>query len=134
MNKFIISGMIVICVVVGIVFIKAKRVNNDHEPLLTPLSSIKPRSTPLVKKILPSDESMSKKKIVPAVLPTKENQKTSYKIMNAVGQTVYSTTLSGNTGSNKVDVNLTNLSTGLYFYTVKVGNNEAVTKKFAVSK
>ena len=55
-------------------------------------------------------------------------------VMNAVGQTVYSTTLSGNTGSNKVDVNLTNLSTGLYFYTVKVGNNEAVTKKFAVSK
>ncbi len=55
-------------------------------------------------------------------------------ILNAVGQTVYSTSVSGNIGSNKVQLNLNNLSSGLYFYQVKVGNSKAITKKFAVEK
>ncbi len=55
-------------------------------------------------------------------------------VMNSVGQTVYSTTLAGNAGSNKIDVNLNNLSAGLYFYQVRVGNSKAITKKFTVSK
>jgi len=64
----------------------------------------------------------------------KENAKMDINILNAVGQTVYSTSVSGNIGSNKVEVNLNNLSAGLYFYQVKVGNGKAITKKFAVEK
>lgn len=63
-----------------------------------------------------------------------ENNKMEVVIMNNVGQTVYSTTVNGNIGANKVNVNTSNLSAGIYFYQVKVGNNQAVTKKFAVSK
>ncbi|MBC7694966.1 MAG: T9SS type A sorting domain-containing protein [Burkholderiales bacterium] len=55
-------------------------------------------------------------------------------ILNSVGQTVYSTSVFGNIGSNKIDLNLNNLSSGLYFYQVKVGNSKAITKKFAVEK
>lgn len=55
-------------------------------------------------------------------------------ILNSVGQTVYSTSINGNIGSNKVDVNLNSLSAGLYFYQVKVANSKAITKKFAVEK
>ncbi len=63
-----------------------------------------------------------------------ENSKMEIAVLNSVGQTVYSTVVSGNTGSNKLDVNLSNLSSGLYFYQVKIGNNNAVTKKFTVEK
>lgn len=63
-----------------------------------------------------------------------ESAKLDVSILNAVGQTVYSTSVNGNLGSNKVDVNLSNLSSGLYFYQVKIGNSKAVTKKFAVEK
>jgi hypothetical protein len=55
-------------------------------------------------------------------------------VLNAVGQSVYSTSVSGNIGSNKVNINLNNLAAGLYFYQVKVGNSKAITKKFAVEK
>lgn len=64
----------------------------------------------------------------------KENAKMDIAILNAVGQTVYSTSVYGNIGSNKVDVNLNNLSAGLYFYQVKMANSKAITKKFAVEK
>jgi hypothetical protein len=63
-----------------------------------------------------------------------ENAKLDISVLNSVGQTVYSTSISGNTGSNKVNINLNNLSAGLYFYQVKVGNSKAITKKFAVEK
>lgn len=63
-----------------------------------------------------------------------ETAKFDVTILNAVGQSVYSASVSGNTGSNKVNINLTNLSAGLYFYQVKVGNSKAITKKFAVEK
>lgn len=63
-----------------------------------------------------------------------ETEKLDISILNAVGQTVYSTSVSGNVGSNKVNVNLNNLSSGLYFYQVKIGNSKAITKKFAVEK
>lgn len=63
-----------------------------------------------------------------------ENSKMDVVIMNNVGQTVYATSVNGNVGANKVNVNTSNLSAGIYFYQVKVGNNQAVTKKFAVSK
>lgn len=63
-----------------------------------------------------------------------ETAKLDISILNAVGQAVYSTSVSGNAGSNKVNVNLNNLSAGLYFYQVKVGNSKAITKKFAVEK
>lgn len=63
-----------------------------------------------------------------------ETAKVDITILNSVGQAVYSTTISGNIGSNKVNVNLSNLSSGLYFYQVKIGNSKAITKKFAVEK
>jgi hypothetical protein len=55
-------------------------------------------------------------------------------VLNAVGQSVYSTSVAGNIGSNKVNINLNSLAAGLYFYQVKVGNSKAITKKFAVEK
>lgn len=64
----------------------------------------------------------------------KENAKMDINILNAVGQSVYSTSVTGNIGSNKVDVNLNNLSSGLYFYQVKTANGKAITKKFTVNK
>ena len=76
MNKFLISGVIVICVVVGTIFIKAKRVDNDHEPLLTPLSSIRPRSSPAIKKIVPPEPIVKANKIVHSALSATENKKT----------------------------------------------------------
>jgi len=63
-----------------------------------------------------------------------ETSKLDIAILNAVGQTIYSTSVNGNVGSNKVDLNLNNLSSGLYFYQVKIGNSKAITKKFAVEK
>ncbi|MBK6984932.1 MAG: T9SS type A sorting domain-containing protein [Bacteroidetes bacterium] len=63
-----------------------------------------------------------------------ETAKLDIAILNAVGQTIYTTSVNGNVGSNKVDVNLNNLSAGLYFYQVKVGNSKAITQKFAVEK
>jgi hypothetical protein len=63
-----------------------------------------------------------------------ETAKLDITILNSVGQTVFSTSVSGNIGSNKVNVNLSSLSSGLYFYQVKTDNSKAVTKKFAVEK
>ncbi len=63
-----------------------------------------------------------------------ESAKLDVTILNSVGQSIYSTSVNGNVGSNKVDVNLSNLSAGLYFYQVKIGNSKAITKKFAVGK
>jgi hypothetical protein len=64
----------------------------------------------------------------------KENAKMDIVVMNAVGQTVFTTSVNGNTGSNKVDVNLSNLSNGVYFYQVKIANNSTITNKFVVGK
>jgi hypothetical protein len=63
-----------------------------------------------------------------------ENAKMDVVVLNSVGQTVYSTSVAGNAGSNKVDVNLNNLSSGLYFYQVRIANAKAVTKKFVIEK
>ena len=63
-----------------------------------------------------------------------ETAKLDITVLNSVGQAVYSTSVSGNIGSNKVNVNLSSLSSGLYFYQVKIGNSKAITKKFAVEK
>jgi len=63
-----------------------------------------------------------------------ENAKMDIAILNSVGQEVYKTSFNGNVGSNKVDLSLNNLSSGLYFYQVKIANNKAVTKKFAIEK
>ncbi len=63
-----------------------------------------------------------------------ENAKMDIVVMNSVGQTVYTTSFDGTSGSNKVDINLSNLSAGLYFYQVKMANSKSVTKKFVVQK
>ena len=63
-----------------------------------------------------------------------ETAKLDIAILNTVGQTIYSTSVNGTIGSNKVDVNLNNLSAGLYFYQVKIAGSKAITQKFAVEK
>jgi hypothetical protein len=55
-------------------------------------------------------------------------------VLNSVGQTVYTTSANGIAGSNKVNVDLNNLSSGLYFYQVKIANSKSITKKFVVGK
>ncbi len=64
----------------------------------------------------------------------KENAKMTVVVMNSVGQTLYTTNVEGTTGVNKVNVNLSNLSSGIYFYQVKIANNKAITNKFVVEK
>jgi hypothetical protein len=64
----------------------------------------------------------------------KENAKMEITVMNSVGQTVFATSVNGNAGSNKVDVSLSNLSSGIYFYQVKIANNKTITNKFVVGK
>lgn len=63
-----------------------------------------------------------------------DNSKVDVNLMNAVGQVVYSTSLTGTAGFNKVDLNLSNLSNGIYFYQVKAGNSKTVTNKFVIAK
>jgi len=63
-----------------------------------------------------------------------ENAKMDIVVMNSVGQTVYTSSFEGTAGNNKVDINLSNLSAGLYFYQVKIANSKSVTKKFVVQK
>lgn len=63
-----------------------------------------------------------------------ESAKVNVAVLNAVGQTVYSTSMTANAGTNKLEVNLSNLSAGLYFYQVQVANKKAVTQKFVIEK
>lgn len=63
-----------------------------------------------------------------------ENSKMEIAVLNAVGQTVFLTSVNGNEGSNKLNVDLSNLSSGLYFYQVRIANSKAITKKFTVEK
>lgn len=62
----------------------------------------------------------------------KEAAKMEIALLNSVGQKVYSTSVNGNAGNNKVELNLSNLSSGMYFYQVKMDNGKAVTQKFVV--
>ena len=63
-----------------------------------------------------------------------ENSKLDLTVMNCVGQTVYKTVVNGVAGSNKVNVDLNNLSNGIYFYQLKSANNKTITRKFVVGK
>lgn len=63
-----------------------------------------------------------------------ESAKVNVNVLNAVGQVVYTTSMTANAGSNKLDVNLSHLSSGLYFYQVQVANKKAVTQKFVIEK
>ena len=63
-----------------------------------------------------------------------ENAKMELIVLNSVGQVVYTTSVNGFAGSNKVNIDLNNLSNGLYFYQLNMANNKSVTKKFVVSK
>ncbi len=63
-----------------------------------------------------------------------ESAKVNIAVLNAVGQVVYSTSVLANAGSNNVDVNLSHLASGLYFYQVQVANKKAVTQKFVIEK
>ncbi|MDF2449297.1 MAG: hypothetical protein K0R26_1801 [Bacteroidota bacterium] len=63
----------------------------------------------------------------------KQDAKMEIAVLNTVGQILYSSNVSGVKGSNLVDVDLTSLSAGMYFYQVKI-DNTSVTKKFTLSK
>ena len=63
-----------------------------------------------------------------------ENAKVNVSVLNAVGQVVYSTNMLANAGTNKLDINLSQLSSGLYFYQVQVANKKVVTNKFVIEK
>jgi len=63
-----------------------------------------------------------------------DNSNMDITILNSVGQIVYSTSVKGNSGSNKVDLNISNLTNGIYFYQVKAGNTKTVTNKFVIAK
>ncbi len=63
-----------------------------------------------------------------------DNAKIDVTILNNVGQVVYTTGVSGNSGTNTVDLNLSSLSNGMYFYQVKAGNTKTITNKFVVAK
>ncbi len=52
-------------------------------------------------------------------------------IHNSVGQLISTYKLNGQTGSNQINVDLSNFSSGVYFYEVKVGSS-VVTKKLIV--
>jgi hypothetical protein len=63
-----------------------------------------------------------------------DNSKMEINVMNAVGQVVYTTSVNGAAGFNKVDLNLSSLTNGIYFYQVKAGNSKTITNKFVIAK
>lgn len=63
-----------------------------------------------------------------------DNSKVDINLLNAVGQVVYTTNVAGNAGVNKIDLNLNNLSNGIYFYQIKAGNSKTITNKFIIAK
>ncbi len=63
-----------------------------------------------------------------------ETAKVNVTIMNSVGQVVNTLSVNGNSGLNKIDVDLSHLSAGMYFYSVKAGNEKAITKKLVIDK
>jgi hypothetical protein len=54
-------------------------------------------------------------------------------VFNAVGQTVMTKSMKGFAGENSIEVSASNLSDGMYYYSVKVGNS-VVTKKMIIQK
>lgn len=64
----------------------------------------------------------------------KENSKMEIVILNSVGQVVFSNQIAGNAGINKIDFNTSHLSSGIYFYQVKVGSSNPVSKKLMIQK
>jgi len=54
-------------------------------------------------------------------------------VFNTVGQTVMTKSVKGVAGDNNIEVNASNLSDGMYYYSVKVGNS-VVTKKMVIQK
>lgn len=63
-----------------------------------------------------------------------DNSKVDINVLDAVGQVVYTSSFAGNSGNNKIDLNLNNLSNGIYFYQVKAGNSKTITNKFVIAK
>jgi hypothetical protein len=63
-----------------------------------------------------------------------DNSKMEISVLNAIGQVVYSTSVAGTAGNNKIDLNLNSLTNGIYFYQVKAGNSKTITNKFVIAK
>ena len=62
-----------------------------------------------------------------------ENKNLDVKVYNAIGNLVFSKKVSGNVGENTVNFDASNLSSGVYYYTVTAGNQQA-TKKMIIQK
>ncbi len=61
----------------------------------------------------------------------KENTSVNVTVLNMVGQVVKTTKANGELGQNNINIDLSNLSTGIYMVSVKVGNSTS-TKKLIV--
>ncbi|HKC68274.1 MAG TPA: T9SS type A sorting domain-containing protein, partial [Bacteroidia bacterium] len=57
-----------------------------------------------------------------------ENKNLDVKVYNAIGNLVFSKKVSGNVGENTVNFDASNLSSGVYYYTVTAGNQQATKK------
>ncbi|MFO0477938.1 MAG: T9SS type A sorting domain-containing protein [Bacteroidota bacterium] len=55
-------------------------------------------------------------------------------VLNSVGQVLLKKSLVGNSGNNIIDLNISDLNAGLYFYQVKTSNSGVITHKFVVQK
>jgi hypothetical protein len=62
---------------------------------------------------------------------TKTEGSINLSISNLLGQAVYQANVDNNSHSHTFNVNVSNFDSGIYFYTVKIGNN-SVTKKMLV--
>lgn len=55
-------------------------------------------------------------------------------LINNIGQEIYSNSFNGKSGHNKLNLDLNDLSSGIYFCKVKVGSEQVITKKLVISK
>jgi hypothetical protein len=62
-----------------------------------------------------------------------ENKNVDVKVYNAIGALVFNKKINGNVGENTVSFDGTTLSSGVYYYTVTAGNQQA-TKKMVIQK
>ena len=62
-----------------------------------------------------------------------QNEDINLTVFNTVGQLVVSKNVKGVVGVNTIEVDAANLTSGIYFYTVKAGDNK-ISKKMMIQK
>ncbi len=63
-----------------------------------------------------------------------DNSKIEVSILNSLGQVVFNSNVEGISGNNIIDLNISGLNNGLYFYQVKAGDTKIITNKFIIAK